>query len=539
MQRPSLQQITIGEQIRRTAALYPEREALVCGAERMTYRTLDEATDALAAGLLAWGMKRGDVLGIWCETESATVLMMYAAAKVGVIAAMINTSLQAEEVRDILVRSDVRFLAIGRGYKDVSYAEICDALPKLSLLEKVFTMGDFTHPGMDDMRTLLDAGAGLDRDTLVRAMAEVRPEDTATLLYTSGTTSRPKVVADTHYSRMNMGIQQAFDLRCTQEDIFCVAMPLFHCFCISVNILAALASGGCLVLCTDRHTGTILGTVMREKCTVLHCVPTLFHALICRPECTRENMRSLRVGYIGGSLYTPQLFRDVEERIGFRLMSSLGQTEANAGVTTCEFDDPLEVRATTVGHFLHYLDYKVTDIQTGLPCEKGKPGELCIRGFGVMQGYYRAPESTAKAIDSEGFLHTGDLGYLDENDYVHLTGRLKDLIIRGGENISPVEIENAASRHEAVRECRAIGVPDTHYGEEVCLCVQRQPGAELAADELKAFLHGLLADYKVPRYICFVEEFPRTNTGKIRTGELSRLAVAMLLEEKEGAHGKP
>lgn len=528
MKRPPLQDITVGEQLRRTAEQYGDRPALVWKEQRWTYRELDRDTDLMAAGLLQWGMKRGDVLGIWCETEASNVLMMYAAAKIGVIAAMINTSLQAEEVEDILRRSDVRFLAIGEGYKDISYPDVCRALPVLPMLEKVFTIGATLAEGMDDMCALMEAGRMLEDGVLEAAKAAVQTTDGCTMLYTSGTTSRPKVVLDTHHSRMNMGIQQSYDLHCTCEDRFCVAMPLFHCFCISVNTLAALSAGGCLVLCADRHTDTIFRTVATERCTVLHCVPTLFHALISRKDFDAKQLSSLRIGYIGGSMYPPELFMEIEQKMGFKLMSSLGQTEAAAGVTTCEVDDPLEVRAHTVGHFLAYMEHRIVHVQDGHVCGVGEMGELCIKGYSVMKCYYKAPEATAKAIDADGYLHTGDLGYEDEQGNVHLTGRLKDLIIRGGENISPAEIEHAASLDERVSDCRAIGVPDTHYGEEVCLCVQLEPGAVCTAEELRAQLARQLAHYKVPRYVCFVEEFPRTNTGKIRTGELGKIAAAML-----------
>lgn len=530
MNRPLLQEITIGQKLHEIAAAYPEREALVFGTQRWRYGELDKVTDQLAAGLLAWGMKRGDVLGIWCESEPNALLMFYAAMKLGVIAALINTSLIGEEVADILRRSDVHFLAIGDGYKDVNYAQICAGLPELPRLEKIFTIGQHRAEGMAHIDELLADGAALPAETLQAAKDAVEPGDTATMLYTSGTTSRPKIVLDTHYSRVNLAMQQAYDLRVTREDRFCVAMPLFHCFCLSVNTLAAMTNGACLVLCEDRHTQSILRAISEEKCTVFSCVPALFHAIIARREFDPVPLASLRIGYIGGSLYPPTLFRQIEEKLGFTLMSSLGQTEAGAGVTTCEVDDPLDVRAETVGHFLAHVTGRVVDIQTGKPLGTGEIGELCIRGYNVMQGYYHAPESTAKAIDAEGFLHTGDMGYIDEAGNVHLTGRLKDLIIRGGENISPAEIEAAAAEDPRVRECRAVGVPDSHYGEEVCLCVQLCEGAQCVENELRDRLSAALAKYKVPRYILFVEDFPRTNTGKIRTSTLSKLCQERLFK---------
>ena len=528
MSRPDLRNITFGERLREVTMQYPEREALVCDALRWTYRELDETSDRMAAGLLAWGLRRGDVLGIWCESEPNTVLLLCAALKLGVTAAMINTSLVGEEVSDILRRSDVRFLAIGEGYKDVRYAEVCASLPPLPGLERIFSISRTPQPGLDGVDRLLADAACVSGSDLREAMEAVQPTDPATMLYTSGTTSRPKIVVDTQCSRINLAMQQAYDLRVTCEDRFCTAMPLFHCFCMSVNTLAALTSGACLVLCPDRHTQTIIDVFSREKCTVFSCVPALFHAIVSRPNFDPAPLRSLRIGYIGGSLYPPALFRQIEDRLGFTLMSSLGQTEAGAGVTTCQPDDPLDVRAETVGRFLAYVEGKTVDIQTGMPLGAGETGEICIRGYNVMQGYYHAPEDTAKAIDAEGFLHTGDMGYLDAQGNLHLTGRLKDLIIRGGENISPAEIEAAAGEDPRVHTCRAVGVPDDHYGEEVCLCVQLEAGASCTADELRSRLAAVLAHYKVPKYVLFMEEFPRTNTGKIRTGELVKQCCDIL-----------
>ena len=332
----------------------------------------------------------------------------------------------------------------------------------------------------------------------------------------------------TQYSRVNSGIQQAHDLGAGPEDRFCVSVPIFHCFCLSANVMAACSVGACLYLPESRRTGAVLEAVSRGTCTVLSSVPTLFHAILCRPDFEQWDLSSLRTGFIGGSFYPVELFRQINNGFGFTLLSSLGQTEATAGLTAAYLDDPLEIRAQTVGHFMDHVEGKIVNIESGKEQPIGKNGEICVRGYLVMAGYYGQPEETAEAIDADGWLHTGDMGYLDEDGNVHLTGRLKELIIRGSENISPAEIENILGNCGEVRECKAMGVPDRHYGEEACLCVVLQAGSGLGESELRAILTQRLSDYKVPKYIVFLDELPKTVTGKVRPADLARLAQARL-----------
>ena len=309
----------------------------------------------------------------------------------------------------------------------------------------------------------------------------VTPSDTAAILFTSGSISAPKGVMSSHYSRVNSGIQQADDLRATSEDRFCITMPVFHCFCISVNLMASVASGACLCIPKDRHIQSILDTVEKCRCTVLSSVPTMYHAMLSRNKMEGRDISSLRIGFIGGANYPPESFIRIEQAIGpqFTLMSSLGQTECTAGITTSSVDDSIEVRSVTVGHFMSHVEGRIADIHTGETLPLGQKGEICARGYTNMQGYYGRPDLTAETIDAEGWVHTGDLGILDENGNVTLAGRLKELIIRGGENISPSEIELALSRMPEAANSKVVGVPDDHYGEEVCACVIPAEGAAL------------------------------------------------------------
>ena len=353
-------------------------------------------------------------------------------------------------------------------------------------------------------------------------------EQFATNWHTSGTTSAPKAVMTSHYSRVNSGVQQAHDLGADENDRFCVAMPTFHCFCLSVNVMAACAVGACLYLPESRRTAALLTAISQGRCTVFSSVPTLFHAMFSREDFDSWDLSSLRTGFIGGNLYQPELFRQIDRRFGFTLLSSLGQTEATAGLTTAYLTDSLDVRASTLGHFMDHVEGKIANLETGAAQPTGEPGEICVRGYLVMQGYYGMPEETVKVIDRDGWLHTGDLGYLDGDGNLHMTGRLKELIIRGGENISPAEIENVAAQWPGVSFCKAVGVPDPHYGEEVCLCVIPRSSADRNETVLRRWLSEQLAAFRVPRYILFLEEFPRTSTGKIRPSELQSLAIRTL-----------
>lgn len=514
-----LEDLSVSQFLRRTVQRFPHRPAMEYMGQTWTYRELDEAVDRTARRLLTWGVKRGDRVGLWCETEPCVVLLLYALPRIGAAATLLNTSLQRAELAELLCRTEVDRLIVTDGYKGVSFPTLCQGLAaEVPTLEAVLYAG---LSGKSGGLETLDGMGEASVEELSRAEAQVTPQDIGYILYTSGTTSVPKAVMSTQYSRVNSGIQQAHDLGATEQDRFCVTVPIFHCFCLSANVMAAASVGACLYLPEGRRTGLILKAVSEGRCTVLSSVPTLFHAILCRPDFGEWDLSSLRTGFIGGSFYPTELFQQINNGFGFTLLSSLGQTEATAGLTAACLDDPLEVRAATVGHFMDHVEGKIVHIETGAKQPVGEPGEICVRGYLVMAGYYGRPEETAKAIDGEGWLHTGDMGYQDENGNVHLTGRLKELIIRGGENISPAEIETVLGSCCEIRECKAVGVPDRHYGEEVCLCVVHQEGAMLDEAELRAVLTRQLAAYKVPKYILFLDELPKTVTGKVNLNELS------------------
>lgn len=529
-----LERITVGQLLRRTTEKYATNLAINRSGVAWTYQELDYYSDAVAAGLLAVGVKKGQHVAVITELEPESLLVFYAALKIGAIAAMICTSLPPEETERQIEDCDATMLIIGTSLVQ----DLAETVRKIAMpdrVEKIIYIGSRTDTGLPNLSWLMASGASVSAAQLQAAKDAVHPDDTAVILFTSGTTSKPKMVMVSHYSRVNGGIQQAYDLACTQHDRFMVTTPMFHCFCISANILAACSVGACLCIPETRHTGDILDMIERERCTIFSGVPTMFHAVLCNRSFKNYDISSLRTGLIGGSTYPVSLFKEIEKGFDFTLMSSLGQTETTAGLSVCEMDDDLELRATTVGHFMSHVEGCIKDVATGEILPTGEKGEICVRGYLVMQGYYKNPEQTAKTIDKDGWLHTGDMAYLDENGYIHLTGRLKDLIIRGGENIGPAEIENVLADLPGIGECKVIGVPDSHYGEEVCACISMRPDAEqpLTEEQVRERVAQSLADFKIPRYVLFFDEMPHTGTGKMDPNAIREMAETRLgLREK-------
>lgn len=504
--------LTIGKLLRETAARFPERPAIKSRTVELNYRQLDEAVDTAARRLISCGIKKGDHVGTLCETQLAEVVTYYALARIGAVNVMFNTSLKAAELKELLINSDVSVLLTGGGYRGVNFPDLVRNISRrCPKLKDVLLIGD----GRSDEFRHLDSVDPCPEEELSAAEAAVLPSDTAQILFTSGTTSSPKMVMGSHYSRANSGRFQAKDLGATCEDVFLGALPFFHCFSISVNIMASCSVGACLVLPASRRTSVLLSDIRDFKCTILSCVPTLFFAMIRRPDFSSWDVSSVRTGFIGGSSYSKDQFIEVESSFGMTLLSSLGQTESTAGTTTSDLTDDLEIRATTLGHMMDYVEGRIADPETNATLPAGEQGEICVRGYVVMQGYYNNPEETARAIDSDGWLHTGDWGWFGEDGYLRLSGRLKELIIRGGENISPVEIQSAVWEIPGVQDCKAVGVPDPHYGEVVCLCVAAKKGSELTEEAIRAHLSDRLSEYKQPAYILFFRDLPLKNTGKI------------------------
>ena len=509
-------QTTVGRMFQSTAARFPDRSCLETAEAVYTYAQTELLTDRLAKKLRDAGFRKGSRVGLWCKDTPEFLCLYLAMEKLGCVPVLLNTALTGSEMSALLRKAESEALFLDDGFKGVDFPKEAAS----QNIENTFYIPDFfrslpdvTDAEQRELQTLYDA---------------VQPSDPDVIIFTSGTSGISKGVLTTHLSRVNVAKAQADTISMTEADKCCVAIPLFHCFGLTGVALAALYCGSSLYFPVQRRTRLLLESVSVHRCTVFSAVPTLYSAIMARPDLRDFDLSSLRTGYIGGSLYTPEFFRKVEDTLKIRLAPSLGQTEATAGLTFISPDEAVEKRVGSVGRFLEGLEGKIQNLQTGKPQPVGESGEICIRGWSVMTGYVNEPEKTKETIDADGWLHTGDLGWLDEDGCLHLSGRLKELIIRGGENISPGEIEAALGMHPSVREVKAVAVPDAHYGEEVCACVVLKDGEAEDENALRSLAAEKLAYYKIPRYILFFDSLPKTGSGKLALAALQKQAAEAL-----------
>ena len=509
--------ITVGEMFRATAERFPERPCVETPEKSLNYAEVLALAERTAWALARSGAKRGSRIAIWCKDSPEFLLLYLGLELLGSVPVLLNTSLTGSEAAALMAKAEATAVYYDEGFKDTSFPEEVEkhALPG----------GQFIP---DFLKGLPELGPA-EREALRGIADSLKPEDTDVIIFTSGTSGIAKGVLSTHLARVNVAKVQAETLSLTEKDKSCVAIPMFHCFGLTGVILAALYSGGCLYFPGGRHTKQLLEAVSVHGCTIFSAVPTLFSAILARLDLEQFDLSTLRTGYIGGSVYTPEFFRRAERALGFRLAPSLGQTEATAGLTFISPEEPEELRAPTVGRFMEGIEGQIRDIGTGEPLPAGKTGEICIRGWSVMQGYVGEPELTRNTLEPDGWLHTGDLAWLDEAGCLHMNGRLKELIIRGGENISPGEIEAVIGQDPWVREVKCVAVPDAHYGEEICACVVlREGAAQVKEEHIRALAAASLAAYKVPRYVLFMDSLPRTGSGKLALKQLKDYAAETL-----------
>jgi len=516
---------TIGSLLQEAADKWPDRPAIQWEDGMLTWSECRARVLKLASGLVKQGIRRGTHVAFLAPNSQDTFLMMLACWEIGAVTVMCNATLSAAELMPLMTLCDATALVTGGMYKQTNLLETADSL-RLPLMPIIDLYADADTQTHIAMATILNQSA--DEALLAAQQTAVSSDDMAAILFTSGTTSMPKAVPSTHFMRVNNARIQARDLEATDADKFCVTIPLFHCFCISANLLSAVTCGACLCFPRSNRTAELMHTISTMRCTVFTSVPTLFHAMMARPDFDTYDISSLRIGLIGGAAYPAEQFVEIEQRFRFRLMSSLGQTEATAGLTVCNVNDTLAVRSTTVGHFMEHVEGSIRDEQNkALPI--GKSGEICIRGYCVMPGYFHAPELTQAAIDADGWLHTGDMGYLDKDGNLHLTGRLKDMVIRGGENIAPAEIELCLiGCCSQIDQIKVVGVPDAHFGEELCACIVLRAGQTITEEDVREAVRSRLAYYKVPKYVVFVDQLPLTASGKIRPAETREMCIELL-----------
>jgi len=523
---------TVGDNLDRTAARFGDREALVdrAAGKRWNYTEFVADVDAVAVGMLRSGIAKGDRVGIWAPNCWEWVLVQYATAKIGAILVNINPAYRSHELQYVLEQAGVRMLVSASAFKTSDYAQmIATVRANCPDLEDVVLLGS---PRWDELVEVGRAALADDRRVLTEAQSQLSPDDPINIQYTSGTTGFPKGATLSHHNVLNNGFFVGELCHYTELDRVCIPVPLYHCFGMTMGNLACTSHGATMVLPSPAFDpAATLTAVAEERCTSLYGVPTMFIAALAEPDFARYDLASLRTGIMAGSPCPVEVMKQVIDRMGMNEVSiCYGMTETSPVSTQTRSDDSIERRVATVGRVGPHLEVKIVDPGTGLTVPRGVPGELCTRGYSVMLGYWDQPEKTAEAIDVARWMHTGDIGVMDEDGYVSITGRIKDMVIRGGENIYPREIEEFLYTHPDILDSQVVGVPDVKYGEELMAWVRMREGSErpLDAASLKAFCEGKLAHYKIPRYVHVVDEFPMTVTGKVRKVEMREQARAII-----------
>lgn len=517
---------TIGENLDRSVSRFPDRLALVDvpAGRRWSYAELAADVDALALGLLAAGVSVGDRVGIWAPNCPEWALTQYATAKIGAILVNINPAYRTSELEFVLNQSGTRLLVAAQRLKTSDYAAMVEEVrPRCAALEQVVLLGTA------DWAALFETGRRADRGAL--DAIELSADDPINIQYTSGTTGFPKGATLSHHNILNNGYFVGELCHYTHEDKICIPVPFYHCFGMVMGNLAATSHGAAMVIPAPSFDPVAtLEAIQAERCTSLYGVPTMFIAELAVPDFGRFDLSSLRTGIMAGSPCPVEVMKRVIDRMGMSEVSiCYGMTETSPVSTQTRVDDSIERRVATVGRAGPHIEIKVIDPKTGRDVPRGTPGELCTRGYSVMLGYWRQPDMTAEVIDAARWMHTGDLAVMDDDGYLSITGRIKDMVIRGGENIYPREVEEFLYTHPDIMDAQVIGVPDAKYGEELMAWVRMRPGATpMTAEALREFCLGKLAHYKIPRYVYITNEFPMTVTGKVRKVEMRERSTEIL-----------
>lgn len=551
--KPWVDGLLIGEVLRRTAERNAERDALVFTSldYRRTWREFYEEVDLAARGLWSLGLRPGDHLALWATNVPQWVVLQFATARIGVVLVTINPAYRPFELEYVLRQSDARALCLVDRFKTSDYfamlAEACPELvdatpgllqsPEYPELQWVIALRGETPPGAISWDNLLERGRAeaIDWPAIEASLHFDQPIN---IQYTSGTTGFPKAATLSHRNLLMNAFYIGACQRMSADDRICIPVPFYHCFGCVLGTLCSAVYGAAMIIPADSFNPTAtLAAIEREKATALYGVPTMFIAQLQDPTLAERKITSLRTGIMAGSPCPIEVMRQVIDVLGAREVTiAYGQTEASPVITQTRYDDPLELRVETVGRPLPGFEVKIVDPADGRTLGDEVQGELCARGHGVMIGYYSDPAATAAAIDPEGWLHTGDLAVRRPDGYYHITGRIKDMVIRGGENIYPREVEEYLFRHPAIEQASVVGVPDPKYMEELCAWVKLKAGQTLTEDEVRAYVKAGLAHYKVPRYVRFVDSFPQTVTGKIQKFKIRELMIAELgLKEQKTA----
>lgn len=534
---------TLGDWLEYWAKETPDKEYIVYSDRnlRFTWKSFNERVNNMANGLLSIGVTHGTNVGIWAQNVPDWLTVFYATAKIGAIAVTINTNYKTEELAFILKNADMHTLCLTEGIPDSDYIDmIYELLPELRTTQRgklksdrfpeirnVVYIGQEKFRGMYNTAELLLVGANRPKDEFRALREQTSCNDIVNMQYTSGTTGFPKGVMLSHHNITNNGYLTGIHMKFTPDDKCCICVPLFHCFGVVLATMCCLTHGSIQVMVERFDPLLVLASVHKERCTVLHGVPTMFIAELNHPMFPLFDMSSLRTGIMAGSPCPMELIKQVNEKMFMDITSVYGLTETSPGMTQTHIDDSFGVRCTTVGRAYEFTDVKVIDPVTGKECPIGIEGEMCCRGYNVMKGYYKNPEATAQVIDANGYLHSGDLGKKDENGNYRITGRIKDMIIRGGENISPKEVEDFLYKMPEVRDVQVVAVASPKYGEDVGAFIILKEGKEMTREDVRDFCKDHIARYKIPRYVFFISQFPMTGSGKIQKFRLRQMALEM------------
>ncbi len=545
--------MTIGEMLDVIAAKYPDNEAVVSVHQniRWTYKEFREKVNEVGRALMGLGVEKGDRVGIWAMNHAEWIVVQFATAKIGAIMVNINPAYRTYELEYALKQAEIQTLILQGRFKTSDYVgmfyEACPeayeqkagkvSSEKFPFLKNVVFMGDIPYNGMFTWPEFMKKAEEISQDELVERGESLTFDDPINIQYTSGTTGFPKGVVLTHHGVLNNGYIIGSGMGFTEKDRLCIPVPFYHCFGMVLSNMASATHGSTMVLpCPTFDAEEVLKTIEKERCTAVHGVPTMFIAELSLPNFGKYNLSTLRTGIMAGSPCPIEVMRKVNTLMNMRdIVIVYGQTETSPGVTMTTTKDPLERRVTTIGKAFPHTELKIVDPKTGRIVPMGEVGEVCARGYCVMKCYYNNPAATHATLDKDHWNHTGDLATMDEEGYFKVVGRLKDMVIRGGENIYPREIEEFLHHHEKVSDVYVVGVPDVKYGEELCAWIKVKSGQALTESEVKEFCKGKIAHFKIPRYVLFVDDFPMSVTGKIQKFAMREESIKKLgLESADG-----
>lgn len=513
---------------------------------RLSYYEFNQRVEKLSKGLIHLGVGHGDKVGVWAKNIPDWLTLMFACSKIGAVLVTVNTNYKNSEVEYVMRNADIHTMCLMNGYRDSDYIQIINEIvpelkssqrghlqcEKLPALRNIVYMGAEKYRGMYNTSELILLGGQMSNEDFMAAKNATSCYDVVNMQYTSGTTGFPKGVMLTHHNIVNNGLSIGDCMQYTPQDRLLLCVPLFHCFGCVLGVCSVITHGTSMIIVEDFDPLKVLASVHKERCTAIYGVPTMFVAELNHPMFDMFDLSSLRTGIMAGAPCPIEYMNQVMEKMNCRdIIIVYGLTETSPGMTATRVTDAPAIRSTTVGQALPNVEVKVLNPPTGQECAPGEIGEMCCRGYNVMKGYYNNPEATEAAIDADNFLHSGDLGVMDKEGYFKITGRIKEMIIRGGENVYPREIENFLYNMPQIEGVEIVGIPSPKYGEEVGAFIRVKDGMKLTLEEVKAFCRGQIARYKIPKYIFFVDSYPMTASGKIQKYKLKDVGLQLLAEQ--------